>query len=382
MIDMFGYDVLRSIPTEVLLGVAKGDYQVFGGVIRWAANTAKAGQIICHLIPATSGILPLASALLPAAGTIYNGYKLYKIGGKLEIIESISQQILSNSKILMMLSGINLAVCAVGFIYINNRLSNIESKLNEIQKDVRDIKLFLESQERADLRAAISELVNLDSISELEHRKTVLHNSRQTLSRICERYKELLANSETLDKAIMSEEYYFLSSYAKIQCSAELKMFETAEKEIDDMNNYWKKQLQSVTLKYIVGNDPERFLYCEYAKDIPLEIMLELMDFANDDIKGYKWIDELRQKNRNWYPSKLLNWPVNIGTGDVANEKNKIFPAIHKIIAKNNILEGHKSQIKYFAQNKISPSEFNDKVSRLIKNNNDEFIILGPKFSK
>ena len=55
MIDsLLGLSVARGIPAEVVSGLITGMYRLDGGVIRWAANTENAGQIIRHLIPIAS----------------------------------------------------------------------------------------------------------------------------------------------------------------------------------------------------------------------------------------------------------------------------------------------------------------------------------------
>ncbi|OTE96655.1 hypothetical protein BCS42_12340 [Crenothrix sp. D3] len=41
-----------NIPQEVLTGLITRQYSLHGGVIRWAAGTEQAGQIIRHLVPA------------------------------------------------------------------------------------------------------------------------------------------------------------------------------------------------------------------------------------------------------------------------------------------------------------------------------------------
>ena len=83
MIDsLLGLSVARGIPTEVVSGLITGMYRLDGGVIRWAANTENAGQIIRHLIPIASNIGP-TSLLAPISGvmgqlthTNYMGYQI------------------------------------------------------------------------------------------------------------------------------------------------------------------------------------------------------------------------------------------------------------------------------------------------------------------
>ncbi|MGL4882537.1 MAG: hypothetical protein ACRC8K_15970, partial [Waterburya sp.] len=46
-----GWAVARTIPFETLAGLITGQYKLYGGVIRWAAGTPNAGEIVKHLIP-------------------------------------------------------------------------------------------------------------------------------------------------------------------------------------------------------------------------------------------------------------------------------------------------------------------------------------------
>lgn len=52
-----GLIVARAIPDTTLAGLASGTYTLQGGVIRWAAGTPCAGQIVAHLLPA-AGLAP------------------------------------------------------------------------------------------------------------------------------------------------------------------------------------------------------------------------------------------------------------------------------------------------------------------------------------
>lgn len=47
-----GWAVSRIIPHETLAGLITGQYKLYGGVIRQAAETPHTGQIVKHLIPA------------------------------------------------------------------------------------------------------------------------------------------------------------------------------------------------------------------------------------------------------------------------------------------------------------------------------------------
>ena len=184
MIDsLLGLSVARGIPTEVVSGLITGMYRLDGGVIRWAANTENAGQIIRHLIPIASNIGP-TSLLAPISGVMgaVNTYQLHGISNQLHTLTETTQKVLEIANTSMVLSGLNLAVTAVGFYVLNEKLKNLEGKLNEIQSEVKAIRTLLELDERARLGSALRDLLNITHVKNIEHRNTLLFNSKNILA--------------------------------------------------------------------------------------------------------------------------------------------------------------------------------------------------------
>ena len=122
----------------------------------------------------------------------------------------------------MVLSGLNLAVTAVGFYVLNEKLKNLEGKLNEIQSEVKAIRTLLELDERARLGSALRDLLNITHVKNIEHRNTLLFNSKNILAPISLKYKELLSNADSIELAMAYEEYFCLTSLAHARCLAEL----------------------------------------------------------------------------------------------------------------------------------------------------------------
>lgn len=60
--SLVGMAVSRAIPKATLAGQATGRYALHGGVVRWAAGTAHAGQIVAHLPVSACGKLKGAPA--------------------------------------------------------------------------------------------------------------------------------------------------------------------------------------------------------------------------------------------------------------------------------------------------------------------------------
>lgn len=378
-----GWILARTIPYETWIGLATGQYQLYGGVIRWAAGTAKAGQIVRHLVPVGTNL----SSVLPGVGFIpgiianiqlneikgitqFNTYQLMQIAGQVSSLSQVTQNLLQLATGTAILSGLGLAVSGISFVAINKKLNAIDSKLKEIQKDVKAIKYFLESTERAKLFAAINNLLKIESKFESEHRNFILLQSRNTLGEINMRYKELLLESKTLEIAMANEEYFALTALAHTRCTAELGMFDVAAQEAEELNLFWQTQAQRIAKQLLIGDYPERLLATDFAELISITEIIQWLDFVHGEQKGYGWIDELRIKfNETWYSK---GWVADIGLGckrgvggGIEKEQKMIIPALRKLIARGGVIEGYVSQYKMQEEQKIRPSEFELKLREL-----------------
>jgi predicted nuclease with TOPRIM domain len=87
----------------------------------------------------------------------------------------------------MVLSGLNLAVTAVGFAVLNEKLKSLEGKLKEIQQEVRELRTLMELDERSKLGSALRDL---------------FLNVGTTQNPISLKYKELLAGADIFETAM------------------------------------------------------------------------------------------------------------------------------------------------------------------------------------
>ena len=81
--SLLGLTVTRAISPEVVIGLITGQYKLYGGVIRWAAGTEYAGQIVRHLVPVAEQTVG-ASLFAPVSGVLkaVNTYQLHKLSGQ------------------------------------------------------------------------------------------------------------------------------------------------------------------------------------------------------------------------------------------------------------------------------------------------------------
>jgi len=280
----------------------------------------------------------------------------------------------------MALSGLNLAVSAVGFIALSQQLRAVDTKLNEIQKDVRAIRVLLERAERAELRAAIQDVLNVDSTTSTEHRHTILHNTRRTLAHIRERYTELLMSADSAEMALGYEEYFCITGLMQIRCTAELGMIGIARRELETIAGVWQKEARRVAKTLLIEPSPERFLSSDFVQDVSIASLVEWLDFIHNEEKGYAWIDALRSKTQPWYSQSWLPKPsIKYGISGFPREKETIIPALRKLVARNSVFEGYATQYELLAAQNIRPSEFERTMQALPPELTvDGFVILQP----
>jgi hypothetical protein len=367
-----GLIVERAIPSDVWGGLMMGRYKLHGGVIRWAAGTPNAGQIVRHLLPVSS-----ASNIT----NYFNVYQLQQLSGQVGNLTQATQHVLQVATGTMILSGLNLAVSAIGFAFLNQKLSKLETRLTEIQTTVYEIRALLERSERAELRAALRDLLKINDSTSHENRHTLLHNTRLSLARINERYRELLAGATSIESAMAYEEFFCLTALTQSRCTAELGMLDIAHHEIREMRDFWKKESLRIINKLLLAGQPERFLFSDFAKDLPVSTFVEWLDFANQEEKGYVWLDELRAKTDSWYfptrQSGALKGLVGFFSKDdpVANELNRqkevVIPSIQKLVARDKVFEGHVAQYEIMEKAKLKPSETEARIAKLAQ---DSFV--------
>lgn len=299
----------------------------------------------------------------------FNTHQLTQMSGQISSLSQSTQQILQIAAGTAFLSGLGLAVSCISFASINKKLNTIDSKLKNIQKDVRDIKYFLESSERAKLRAALNALLKIDAQTAIEHRHTILHNSRNTLAEINMRYRELVSEAKTIETAMRYEEYFSLTALSQVRCTAELGMLDIAYKEIEEINLFWQAQARRIAKELLVGIYPERFLATDFANDVSVTELVEWLDFVYRENKGLCWIDELRlTMNEAWYGNWLKNncsgLNKNKGIG-INKEKKIIIPALRKLIARSQVFEGYTAQYELLEAQLVKPSDFEQQLANL-----------------
>ncbi len=389
--NLLGLLVTRAIPQEVLVGLLAGQYKMFGGVIRWAPGTEKAGQIVRHLIPVAPQTItdPLFSPL--------NGMLNIANTHQLTSISTTTQGVLQMATETMALSGLNLAVSVIGFAVINQKLKRLENQLNRIEKEVKAIHELLEIEERARLGAALEDLVNAMRSQKLDDRRELLFHAKCNLAPIRLKYQELLSKADNLEVSLGYEEYFVLTSLAHSRCLAELGMSDTARHSLESDVSFWREQSRRIAHDLLLGDNPERFLFSDFAKDVPVSNLIEWLDFAHGEEKGYEQLDELRALTTGWYTGidrkeigrKTGRALSNIGQkisrkadAELEWQLKKVIPSFQKLIARNSVLDGYVGQYQYLEEHNILPSTFENEIANISPEFHvDGYILLEPSLN-
>ena len=350
----------RSIPESVAMGVLSGKYAVHGGVIRDAG-----GRIVRHLVPAAATSLnPLGA--LSAPFDIFNTFQLRDIA-------KTTQQLVSMSQATMALSGLNLAVSAVGFTVLYRSLKKVDERVKALDKKLSWIKTFLESDRRATLLLAADELSSLPT--DREHRIHILHSSRERLGHASMHYREHLENSTDLLESMSYQHFFCTAFLMRARCSAELGMFDKASGEIEAGSKDWSQASRRIAKNLILADQPERFLQKDYVDILPTAKLAEWMDFAHAENRGIGWIDSLRTNFSESGISKLKG----LFSGGLDDKDREQVTYMHNLVARSSVLEGYKSQYHDFQNSQTTPSEFYKEIDKLPPESASEgFYILAP----
>jgi hypothetical protein len=379
-----GWTVEMLIPQDVRLGLRTGEYELRGGVIRWAAGTKEAGRIVRHLVPTADE--PATAVMGAEARGILGG--LGDAIGRLDSLqpqwarsfaqpESATDFVLKLASGTMDLAGLNLAVSAMGFAALNRKLDGIEGQLRALQADVKEIKNLLERKERARLRSAIRDLLRIEATSDASDRRTILHNARQTLGEIHENYIELLPAAATVESGLAYEEYFCVTALARARCTAELGMLGLARQELNEAAEFWRTETRRISRDLLLANQPERLLEADFA-ELPFARISAWLDFTYDEQKGYGWIDDLRLRSKQKADGTRF---FSIGNRFFQSQPapEQIAPSLEKLSSRSAVLDGYVAQYDMLDQAQVLPSEFEKRLrTAALEQPASGFLLLRP----
>ena len=348
-----GWTVTNAIPPDVITGLMAGQYRQYGGVIRWAPDTGRAGQIVRHLLPAGPRIptvardsLQIGNPILAANGT-------------------------------MALAGLSLSVGVIGFAAIMyGKLTHLNRQLSAAAKDLKEIKKLLQLTVKTELEAALRILVLARETDRPEDRMAKLNGIHPTLLKSKMTYRALLADAtvraDTLAAAFASEQYFFIASLASAACLAEQGRVNAANQELKEDRDFWVSEVCRIAKEGILRDDPERFMFDSYVEALPTAQLTRFFDFVEGTNRGYRWVDELRKKLSRRAGLKPL-----FRRADVKLDTQERIPALQRIVARDEVLQGYVAQYDLLGASGLTPSEFGTRVAR-IDSKVDGYVVLAP----
>ena len=368
-----GWTVAREIPPDVIDGVNRGVYQVHGGVIRTAPGTDEAGRIVRHLIPSRQDPTVPSGAFLDLSRA------------------RNTQPLLQVATGTMLLSGLNLAVSAVGFAVLYKKLTDLDNSLTAIAKTVEGIARLLDMEEKAKLATALKTLSMVMKGGALKGKQQLLNE--QLLNAVLNvfgpvnmKYRKLLPAAES-ETAMACQQYFALTSLATAACHAELGMVRMAKDNLDDDCAFWAQQARRIAGD-LLGEHPERFVAGEFVSEVSLREVAAWLNFAADEDRSeQERIDELR--NRIHLSTDKGNaliaipWlgkddPLVVSKTIEADKQEKI-PALRELVARHGVLQGYADQYALLDENGMTPSEFQRRVDALDQGMLvDGYVILEP----
>ena len=337
---------------------------MYGGVIRYAAGTSQAGQIVCHLLPA-SQMLSTAIPVAKAISSLYTAYQVQHLRTQVAQVAQTIQQLLHLTTGTAVVAGLSLAVSSLGFRRLDKKLTDLEQQIQALRVEVKEIRRIMEQKEHIMLRSALHDVSSVHEQPEA-HRQTILLIAKDKLQQLHEHYRIELSAANNIEQALSFQEYTVISALAMIRCYGELAMFQQASQAMDELKTLWMAQARRIAKTWLLGESPERFLYRDFIRDVSVTNLVAWLDFAHDSQKGYLWLDELRQKSDSWYGLSQVRRPAlktSTASQSLSREKNITIPALHQMFARQQVLEGYVSQYALLEQAQMKPHELEEHIA-------------------
>lgn len=354
--------VQRSIPTDVLAGLATGQFSLHGGVIRDSA-----GRIVRHLVSAAPGTALNPFGMLNAVPSLVNVYQLNQL-------TNMTQALLQISQTTMLLSGLNLAISVVGFSALYAGLRRVDKHIAALDQKVDWIKAFLSNAQRASFLYAIEQLDQLEKVAvPAASRHQILHSAHATLGQSVKFYLLQWQAAESLVES-MSYQHYFCSAFlAQARCSAELDMYDKARVELHAGIKQWRTHAQSLASNAILGKNRARFLDARFADSVPAAKIAGWLEFASagQGVRGYEWLDVLRRERG----SSLFK----IRWARSNSEDKRDIAYLDNLTSREGVLLGYEAQLQFMAENQIRPSVMASEIERLQnRHGQSDVLVLAP----
>lgn len=388
MLSSLGLVVAREIPASLLPGLISRAYSVHGGVIRDGV-----GRIVCHLV--TGGATSTLASLIPGAGlvgSVVNAGQIYAVGRDVKAVQktvntvldvtkanaALIQQVqesvgsvLSVSMANTALSGLGLVTSVAGFAYLSHRLNQVDAKLAQLEKQIKELRHLIQSQQKAQLHTAIDCLRQSELTTDDRLRHELLMQSKSNFTTLAHYYKELWSNASEIHEVDGVDEYFTLAFTGAALATSELGMADVAYSELSRHYDDWKALARRHCSTQMLREDPQRLMKASWVKDLPTRELIETLDFVHDTQRGIDWIDELRGQTTSMADKARSSIPRPFQRFVTVTDEKPGIDFARRLRARDDVLNTNVVHFDFLRDKKISANHFANEVKGVLSQNGD-----------
>ena len=372
MLSTLGLEVTRTIPFSQLAGLALGTHKVYGGVIR-----NQLGQIASHLVAGTANSFP--SSLIPGLGTIgslINAAQLYSVGRDVQQVQQTVNTVLQVSMASTALAGLGLVTSVAGFAYLNQRLNKVDAKLSQLEKQIKEIRLLVQSRQKAELHTAIDCLRQAELAKNDPLRHDLLMQSKSLFTTLAHYYRELWINAGEMNEIEGVDEYFTLAFMGGALATSELGLSDVAFIEMKRHYDDWQTHARRHCDKHLLRGAPQRLMDESMVDDLPARELIDTLDFVNNTSKGIDWIDELRRLPTSLGPALQKSLPGAFQRFVAPASEKPAIEFANRLRARDNVLSANIAHFEFLADKKISANYFASQVKEILLQNDGAAVCI------
>ena len=372
MLSTLGLEVTRTIPFSQLAGLALGTHKVYGGVIR-----NELGQIASHLVAGTANSFP--SSLIPGLGTIgslINAAQLYSVGRDVQQVQQTVNTVLQVSMASTALAGLGLVTSVAGFAYLNQRLNKVDAKLSQLEKQIKEIRLLVQSRQKAELHTAIDCLRQAELATNDPLRHDLLMQSKSLFTTLAHYYRELWINAGEMNEIEGVDEYFTLAFMGGALATSELGLSDVAFIEMKRHYDDWQTHARRHCDKHLLRGAPQRLMDESMVDDLPARELIDTLDFVNNTSKGIDWIDELRRLPTSLGPALQKSLPGAFQRFVAPASEKPAIEFAKRLRARDNVLSANIAHFEFLADKKISANYFASQVKEILLQNDGAAVCI------
>ncbi|MFS8886599.1 hypothetical protein [Synechococcus sp. H70.2] len=290
---MVAEQVILEIPEAILKGLQNGTYERVGGVVREVASK----QVVAWL--RETGGLTLANSIgnwIPGVDII-NGIlaniqlrqinlRLIDIGNKLNTVLGLTQ---FNTA----LGLANLGLSAIGFAVVISKLDQIDSRIQNLQQSISELKDKIDRSLLAKAKSAINVAEIALKMSSQTNRKRLVTEVIQPLLEAEHYYQAAWDSNWNENNGILAREYILILSLVyvtEIKCYLELEEHEMALKRLAEAKEVLEPRIRKY-VKLLLTENPSGYLHRD-CQGVSLSSVVEILKYVKGESDASKLFDE------------------------------------------------------------------------------------------